>query len=78
MLGPNFKNSLEQLELCTHYLSPVRTSSGDGPSIKDLLKAVSIVEPVVFKSKNIGFRDVGPNLNFVGDMVRSVSSKRED
>jgi hypothetical protein len=47
-------------------MGTILTTRRDGPSIRNLFKAIGVPEPIVLKSENVGSRDTGTNLNFTG------------
>jgi hypothetical protein len=47
-------------------MGTILTTRRDGPSIRNLFKAIGVPEPIVLKSENVGSRDASTNLNFTG------------
>jgi hypothetical protein len=48
------------------------------PYSLDLLQALKMMKPKIFKSKYISLGDVGANLDSTGQVIRRYPSKRKD
>jgi hypothetical protein len=48
------------------------------PDSLDLLQALKMMKPKIFKSKNISLGDVSANLDSTGQVIRHYPSKRKD
>jgi hypothetical protein len=75
LFSPYPEHSSEQFEFCTDDSRTIQIpNSGGGPSILDQLKAIRMTKPEIFKPEDISLGDIGTNLDFTGQVIRSCLS----
>jgi hypothetical protein len=73
-----FKDSTKVLKFCTDNVGTIAGIGMGGPNTFYLFNTSRVVKPVVLKTKDICFKDIGTNLHHARKVIRSDPSKGQD
>jgi hypothetical protein len=75
--GPKLKGSMKIFKFSTDHMCTVHHINRAAPGIPDLLRTFRMIEPKVFKPKDVSFGNIGAYLNIAWQVIRSNPSKRQ-
>jgi hypothetical protein len=73
-----FEDSTKVLKFCTDNVGTIAGVGMGGPSTFNMFNTSRMVRPVILKTKDICFRDIGTNMYSAGQVIRSDPSKGQE